>query len=102
MKASSFSNFAPGCALLLLLVARTAGAAGGPIELVSRVDPAATSQTADDAWGYGPNVFNLPATSRDGRYVAFLSTADQPGPRPGRPERGGGTGRTGGLRRLPL
>jgi Tol biopolymer transport system component len=59
----------------LLTAGTAASASGGQLELVSRVDPAATSETADPASGIGPNAFNLPAISRDGRYVAFLSTA---------------------------
>ncbi|HEY0558604.1 MAG TPA: hypothetical protein VGG20_30405 [Thermoanaerobaculia bacterium] len=73
MKASSFSNFAPGCALLLLLVARTAGAAGGPVGLVSHVDPGLASDTAE---GSAPHPLSQPSISRDGRYVAFLSAAN--------------------------
>ncbi len=76
------------CTLLALLAggtaARAATGAGGQIELVSRVDSGAPSGTAS-----GSSPFPLPPSiSRDGRYVAFLSTAGnlvpgQVGPNPG-------------------
>jgi Tol biopolymer transport system component len=74
MSASEYFKLGPGCALFLLLAGGTAGgAAGGQIELVSRVDPGAPSDTAS---GSAQPSRTVPAISRDGRYVAFLSAAD--------------------------
>ncbi len=74
MRSSRISTLARGCSLFLLLTGGTAAAAaGGPIELVSHVDPAASSETAS---GSAPHALFPPATSRDGRYVAFLSAAN--------------------------
>ncbi len=78
MQASEFSSLRRGCALVLLLAgAGTAFAAGGRIELVSRVDPASLSDTGS---GSGAHPLYPPAVSRDGRYVAFLSVANNLAP----------------------
>ncbi|PYQ66977.1 MAG: hypothetical protein DMF53_02535, partial [Acidobacteria bacterium] len=50
-----------------------AGFAAGTLELASRVDPGALSDTGS---GSGPILPYPPAVSRDGRYVAFLSVAN--------------------------
>src|ERR1700712_3175456 len=74
MRSSRISTLARGQALFLLLAGITAaGAIGAPIELVSHVDPAATSDTAS---GSAPHALVPPSISRDGRYVAFLSAAN--------------------------
>jgi Tol biopolymer transport system component len=74
MRSSRISTLARGCSLFLLLTGGTAGlAAGGSLELVSHVDPAASSDTAS---GSAPHALFPPAVSRDGRYVAFLSAAN--------------------------
>ena len=74
MITSRCCTFGQVCALSLLLATVTTGAAGaGQVELVSHVDPGAPSDTAS---GFGPDEFTLPAISRDGRYVAFLSPAN--------------------------
>jgi Tol biopolymer transport system component len=79
MRSSRISTLARGYALFLLLAGGTAGwAAGGQIELVSHVDPGSSSDTAS---GSGPgHPFFPPAISRDGRYVAFLSVANNLAP----------------------
>jgi Tol biopolymer transport system component len=74
MRSSRISTLARGCALGLLLTGGSAGgAAGAQIELVSHVDPAASSDTAE---GSAPHALVPPSISRDGRYVAFLSVAN--------------------------
>jgi Tol biopolymer transport system component len=74
MHASIFSSLRRPCALVLLLAGGAATlAAADSIELVSRVDPGALSDTAA---GAGLPLFYPPSISRDGRFVAFLSTAN--------------------------
>jgi Tol biopolymer transport system component len=77
MRVSGFFRFRltlTGYVLIGLLAGGRAGfAAGGSIELVSRVDPGALS---DAGSGSGPILAYPPAISRDGRYVAFLSVAN--------------------------
>jgi Tol biopolymer transport system component len=78
MHASIFSSLRRQCALVLLLAGGTATlAAADSIELVSRVDPGALSDTAA---GAGFPLTYPPSISRDGRYVAFLSTANNLAP----------------------
>src|SRR5215218_6084679 len=79
MHVSIFSSLRRQCALVLLLVGGTATlAAADSIELVSRVDPGALSDTAASAASF--QLFYPPSISRDGRYVAFLSTANNLAP----------------------
>jgi Tol biopolymer transport system component len=74
MQALDFSSLRRRCALALLLAAGTAAlAAADSVELVSRVDPGGFSDTAA---GAGNHPFYPPSISRDGRYVAFLSAAN--------------------------
>ena len=78
MRASIFSSLRRPCALVLLLTGGGAAlAAADSIELVSRVDPGALSDTAA---GAGFPLTYPPSISRDGRYVAFLSTANNLAP----------------------
>ncbi len=78
MHASIFSSLRRPCALVLLLAGGAATlATADSIELVSRVDPGALSDTAA---GAGSRLFYPPSISRDGRYVAFLSTANNLSP----------------------
>jgi Tol biopolymer transport system component len=78
MHASIFSSLRRQCALVLLLAGGGANlAAADSIELVSRVDPGALSDTAA---GAGFPLTYPPSISRDGRYVAFLSTANNLAP----------------------
>jgi len=78
MHASIFSSLRRQCALVLLLTGGAAThAAADSIELVSRVDPGALSSTAA---GAGFPMARPPSISRDGRYVAFLSTANNLAP----------------------
>jgi Tol biopolymer transport system component len=73
MSASGFSRFRltlTGCALIGLLVGGTAF--GVSIELVSRTASPGLSDTAADSGRQD----SAPAVSRDGRYVAFLSAAN--------------------------
>jgi Tol biopolymer transport system component len=78
MRASIFSSLRRQCALVLLLAGGSATlAAADSIELVSRVDPGALSDTAA---GASYPMTHPPSISRDGRYVAFLSTANNLAP----------------------
>ena len=78
MHASIFSSLRRPCALVLLLASGSATlAAADSIELVSRVDPGALSDTVA---GAGFPLTYPPSISRDGRYVAFLSTANNLAP----------------------
>jgi Tol biopolymer transport system component len=78
MRASIFSSLQRQCALVLLLAGGAAThAAADSIELVSRVDPGALSNTAA---GASYQMAHPPSISRDGRYVAFLSTANNLAP----------------------
>jgi Tol biopolymer transport system component len=61
-----------GFALLGLLTGR-AGFAAGTLDLASRVDPSGFSDTGSGSGSFLPAP---PAVSRDGRYVAFLSVAN--------------------------
>jgi Tol biopolymer transport system component len=71
MRALDLSGFRRTCSLALLLAGGTATlATGSQVTLVSRVDPAGASDTGS---GAGSQILDQPATSRDGRYVAFLS-----------------------------
>jgi len=64
-----------GCALALLLAGSRAGFAAGPVELVSRADPGRLSDTASGA--QAQTVYpSPPSLSADGRWVAFLSSAN--------------------------
>src|SRR3954452_15563994 len=74
MPALGFSRFRlilTGCALAVL-AARAGSAAGGSIELASRLASPGLSDTAADSGRQD----SAPAVSRDGRYVAFASTAN--------------------------
>jgi Tol biopolymer transport system component len=66
------------CALVALLTggaaAQADGSLAGSIELVSRVDPGA-AETTGSGTGFTFGQSPLPSIDRDGRYVAFLSTA---------------------------
>jgi Tol biopolymer transport system component len=78
MHASVFSSLRRPCALVLLLAGGAATlAAADSVELVSRVDPGALSDTAASA---SYPMLHPPSISRDGRYVAFLSTANNLAP----------------------
>src|SRR3954453_6073847 len=78
MHASIFFSLRRQCALVLLMAGGAATlAAADSIELVSRVDPGALSDTAA---GAGFPLPSPPSISRDGRYVAFLSTANNLAP----------------------
>ena len=78
MRASIFSSLRRPCALVLLLAGGGATlAAADSLELVSRVDPGALSDTAASA---SYPMAHPPSISRDGRYVAFLSTANNLAP----------------------
>jgi Tol biopolymer transport system component len=77
MRALDLSGLRRTCSLALLLAGGTAALAAGnqvaqvtQVTLVSRVDPAGASDTAS---GAGNQILDQPSTSRDGRYVAFLS-----------------------------
>jgi Tol biopolymer transport system component len=74
-QASRFSRgMLPRCGALILLLAAGPATftAGARVELVSRVDPGGFSDTGA---GYGPVIYP-PSLSRDGRYVAFASPAN--------------------------
>jgi Tol biopolymer transport system component len=78
MHASIFSSLRRQCALAFLLAGGAATlAAADSLELVSRADPGALSDTAAGAGFPFPH---SPSISRDGRYVAFLSTANNLAP----------------------
>ena len=64
-----------GCALALLLAGSAPGLAAGPVELVSRADPGRLSDTAA---GAQPQAVypSPPSLSADGRWVTFLSSAN--------------------------
>ncbi|MFL6232051.1 MAG: TolB family protein [Thermoanaerobaculia bacterium] len=64
-----------GFALTLMLAGSSAGFAAGPVELISRADPGRLSDTA--AGAQAQVIYpSPPSLSADGRWVAFLSSAN--------------------------